>query len=209
MEVWIEAKELLAAAKFCECKDNKGTRELLRCAHVEATENGYVIAATDSYKLLEFTHEYKIRESNDIFSCNIDIDTIKSSVKTTDELIRVEYDEQTCNVAMDVYGKRGAYRATVSAHANEGRYPNYKALLNENASEDNCGHEVRLNPTYLAEVCKDIELAYGKETPIDIDIRDAMKPVYFSAVGKTKRDADNEPYKPVAYCKALIMPIRK
>ena len=71
MKVYVDAKELLAAAKFCDDKKNKGCREILRCVHVESNENDYALVSTDSYKLIKFVHNNTNPDgTNDVFTCN-------------------------------------------------------------------------------------------------------------------------------------------
>lgn len=218
MKVYVDAKELLAAAKFCDDKKNKGCREILRCVHVESNENDYALVSTDSYKLIKFVHNNTNPDgTNDVFTCNIGIDIIKESVKTTDDVICIEYDEETLAVTLDIFKKNRfniVNRASVKTTANNGTYPQYNKLLEKDVKRDDDGNElpkmngIRLNTAFVEETCKYIQLAYGKKTPIDIELGYANEPALFNAVSEVEYNDDGERI-PVGYCNGLVMPIRK
>lgn len=200
MKVYVDAKELLAAAKFAENKKNKGFREILRTVHVESFNDGYSLVATDSYKLVVFTNK-KGEQANEEFSCNIGIDVIKDSIKTSDDFVKLQYDSETNDITFDIYKKNLAHRATITAKANDGNYPNYKKLLDDaKNSNDECSH-IKLNSTILSSACAVVEQAYGKETPIDFDLHKADKPVLFNSI---KEYVDNAHTIPIVYCDGII-----
>lgn len=214
-EVIVDANELLAAAKFCDRKENKGVREILRCVHVEANKEEYALVSTDSYKLIKFVHNRPVDDSDE-FTVNIGIDIIKDAVKSSDELVSVVYDDETGDITMHIYKRRYVERTTVTTRANDNEYPNYRKLLEVEPEVDDDGNElprvsdICLNTVFLTDICNAINLAYGKKNAkVDFELgTSSAKQVMFHRANEFLCDNDGK-RKPVVYCDGIIMPIRK
>lgn len=203
MIVTVYAKELLAAAKIASNKKND--KPHLRCVSVVCDDDGYTIAATDSFTIIEFTCAKHVSGYHISGECVLDIEDIKANVKTSDTYVHIECDDSN-NVAIETYKWKkgmpigiGVLNTDANIKASGWKFVNYKKLLNDWKVCEDKPSGMCVDATYVATICNAMEMAYGKNTPVDIVFEGAYKPVHFqSNVAACNR-----------WCKAMLMPLRK
>jgi len=204
MIITLNAQTVRAAATFAGTDD---IRPILTTVYIERKDDHTIgITATDSYRLISF--EQKQEDVLPMFDAFMLPKDAYKQITSKDDLLHIEfYDDnrQTFDVCFIEY-KKTAYMQTVNTqrttHAQciEGKYPDYKRLLE--AQDDHKGNSAGLNSAYLIDLGKCMEIAFGKHTkkqsapPVCIDIIDALKPVHFTCT------------KDSLSCHGLIMPIR-
>lgn len=204
MEVYVDAHELLAAVKFLDTK-YLTSRPILNAVHVVSTEDGYVIESTDSYKIIRFTNnsEMPMRPiDGGEFSCIIAADVIKNVVKASDKYARISYDADSSSVTIETYKKPFVNGINVTTTCVDGNYPPTDKFLSDNGKSDgNYTNIVRLDAGYVSAACNAIELAYGKNTCVNIRFGAENEPISFGGIYESE-------YKYVRRCDGVIMPIR-
>lgn len=206
MEVSVYAGELLAAAKLAENKDNKKNRPQLHCVYVECTEDKYVIASTDSFKMIEFSAQH-ISNYHLSGSCTISIDDIKDNVKASDKYVTIKCEDGENTLTMykgkkDMRFGMRIHRDTVVFEPCGWKYLNYKQILEGWEQDDKNVYVMSMNATYLADICKAVELAYGKDIAIDEIYTGKDKPIVFHNALPIDTDCGR-------WFNALLMPVRK
>lgn len=213
MEIYVDAHELLAAAKFLDAK-HSSARPILNAIHVVSTEDGYVIESTDSYKIIRFTNnsEMPMRTiDGGEFSCIISADIIKHVVKASDKYARISCDAETSSVVtIETYKRAYVCGVNMTTACVDGNYPPTDKFLSGNSKSDgNYTNIARLNAGYVSAACNAIELAYGKNTHVDIRFGAENEPVFFGGIYELVKDEGEESgYKDVRRCDGVIMPIR-
>lgn len=212
MEVYVDAHELLAAAKFLDAK-KLTARPILNAVHVVSTEDGCVIESTDSYKIIRFTNNswtpMRTIDGGE-FSCIIAADVIKNVVKASDKYARIEYNAETSSVTIETYKKPFVNGVNVTTTCVDGNYPPTDKFLSDNGKSDgNYTNIVRLNAAYVSVACNAIELAYGKNARVDIRFGAENEPISFGGIYEAVEDEGEESgYRDVRRCDGVIMPIR-
>lgn len=206
MEVYVTAKELLAAAKFAYNKNNYSRPALLGVMVKVDDKGNYTISSTDSYKAVEFNSGF-IDAHAIAGECAVPIDTIKDSIKASDSVVRIERADDSDAITMTIYKGKSAnrvVRASVECkNVDTGRiFNSLKKMLDENdagAPVSNDKIAVALNATFLGDCCTVITSAYGKNKPVEIMINGlgSNKPIMFAA-----KHEDNK------YCRGLLMPVK-
>lgn len=201
MEVYINAKELLAVAKFADNK--KCERENLQCVMVESDEqNNYILTATDSFKMIEVNRKF-VNAIGKPGKCAIPIKDIKDNIKSSDSFAHVVCEDEEYAI-IEVYKGKGAKRELRTSFACKpfevgNMYGTCKDLMrdwNSDIKQDTtCMY---MDTTYLGDICNAVSAMYGKNKGIEIGFADPHKPIYFQAIET-----------PGNYCRGILMPLRK
>lgn len=202
MEVYVKAKELLAAAKFAYNKNE--TRSHYRRVMIESDEhNNYTLTATDTFKLIEINSTV-VDAHGSAGKVSIPLKDIKDNIKASDSVARIVTNEDKGIVGVVVYKGWGAKRERrISFECNEVPDNNLlgfcKGMLND------WGKDIEKDTTcmfvgaaLLGDICNAVTSVYGKNIGIDIAFSDSHKPIYFKASA--------EPYN---YCRGILMPLRR
>ena len=206
MEVSVYAGELLAAAKLADNKKNKENRPKVHCVYVECNDDGYVIASTDSIKMIEFSAQH-INDYHLTGSCVISIDDIKTNVKASDKYVIIKCEDGENTLSM-YKGKKDKpfsmriHRDTVAFNPCAWKYLCYKQILEGWEKDEKNVYVMSMNATYLADICNAVEIAYGKDIAIDEIYTGKNKPIVFhnALPIDTKRGR---------WFSAMLMPVRK
>lgn len=206
MEVSVYAGELLAAAKLAYNKNNKKNRPKVHCVYVECNDDRYVIASTDSIKMIEFSAQH-INDYHPTGSCVISIDDIKANVKASDKYVTIKCEDGKNTLSM-YKGKKDKpfsmriHRDTVEFNPCAWKYFSYKQILEGWEKDEKNVYVMSMNATYLADICNAVEMAYGKDITIDEIYTGKNKPIVF-------HNALPIDVKRGRWFNAMLMPVRK
>ena len=199
MNADVYAKELLAAANIAGVK-TEGSRECLSCVYIEFNEDGYSITSTDSFKLIHFENKHP-RDYQDFSNMNailIDAEFIKKNIKKTDGIIEIVADDYSTDVELIAHTKKGN-RYGMKTERPTDKYVDYIRLFD--TKEPNEPASCRsMNADYMADMCKAISTAYGKNWPVKIEFTDESyrpAPIHFTAFDDTNKGK----------CKGILMPL--
>lgn len=200
MEVYVKAKELLAAAKFAYNKNE--TRSHFSCVMVEADEqHNYILTATDTFKLIEI-NSTAVDAHGSAGKVAIPLKDIKDNIKASDSVARIVTNEDKGVIGVVVYKGWGDKRERRTAFEcndvlDDNLLGSCKGMLNDwgsNIEKDTTC--MFIGATLLGDICNAVTSVYGKDTGIDIAFSDSHKPIYFKA--------SSEPYN---YCRGILMPL--
>lgn len=187
----INAQHFKAAASYAS-KDK--TRPVLNAVQVTTDKAGYVVAATDSYRLVAFEKGTVTDKASYVMIEASHASEVKTSDKTI-EVTKLDMDKK--EAAVSITSKDGAVRKVTWAVI-EGKYPAWKQLI-PSVDTDKPFPAFDLNPAYLASVGDVVVKGFGKGKAESVMLwcEGALKPMYFEAT--VKNDGK---------CYGVVMPVR-
>lgn len=210
MLVTLDAKELLAAARLAYDKDQ--ILSWCKCLLVKVRYDKYTIVGSDGYKLIEFEHKLDYNPADVSEKHDADfllyVEDVKKHIKSTDSCVIIDYDGDEDNLTARIYQQKKSdnWLRDIVEFDNLSKfgweYIDYKRTIESQRENDGTmrqGYSAWVNADYMSDICADIKLAYGKDTPIQI-----MMGLEGRAMEIMAGDYKNE-----RSCFGMVMPVRR